>query len=363
MTIRKLPSGKWLCECYPSGRSGKRVRKQFATKGEAVAFENFTMEEVDNKPWLGEKVDRRKLSELVALWHSLYGQTLADPRRMSAKLKIICEGLGDPIASEFSAADFTSYREKRLNGLIRLQDGQVLPKVKPRTVNLEQSNLSAVFGTLKKMGHWNAPNPLSGLPAFKIAESELSFLAPNEIKRLLDACEDSLNPDLITVARICLATGARWSEAEGLSGHQVTKYRITYTKTKGKKNRTVPISQSLYDEIPKKRGRLFSPCRKAFERALKRAGIELPEGQCTHVLRHTFASHFMMNGGNILVLRNILGHADIKMTMVYAHFAPDHLEDAATKNPLAGLNWHPKGGGKMAAENTNLYEYQQTETN
>jgi site-specific recombinase XerD len=70
---------------------------------------------------------------------------------------------------------------------------------------------------------------------------------------------------------------------------------------------------------------------KSFERAVKRAGIDLPEGQCTHVLRHTFASHFMMNGGNILVLRDILGHADIKMTMVYAHFAPDHLEDAVTK--------------------------------
>ncbi len=41
MTIRKQPNGKWLCECYPNGRDGKRVRKQFATKGEAVAFENF----------------------------------------------------------------------------------------------------------------------------------------------------------------------------------------------------------------------------------------------------------------------------------------------------------------------------------
>lgn len=67
---------------------------------------------------------------------------------------------------------------------------------------------------------------------------------------------------------------------------------------------------------------------------------QIPEGQCTHVLRHTFASHFMMNGGNILVLRDILGHADIKMTMIYAHFAPDHLEDAVTKNPLHNLNWH-----------------------
>ncbi len=39
------------------------------------------------------------------------------------------------------------------------------------------------------------------------------------------------------------------------------------------------------------------------------------------MLRHTFASHFMMNGGNILVLQHVLGHTDIKMTMRYAHFA------------------------------------------
>lgn len=114
MTIRKQPNGKWLCECYPSGRDGKRVRKQFATKGEAIAFENFTMDEVNKKPWLGEKDDRRQLSEVIKQWHSLYGQTLADPKRLMAKLNIICNGLGDPIASELTAGDFTKYREARL---------------------------------------------------------------------------------------------------------------------------------------------------------------------------------------------------------------------------------------------------------
>ncbi|MFW8236390.1 phage integrase, partial [Klebsiella pneumoniae] len=119
MTIRKQPNGKWLCECYPNGRDGKRVRKQFATKGEAVAFENFTMDEVNKKPWLGEKEDRRRLSELIEQWHSLYGQTLADPKRLMAKLNIICHGLGDPVASELTAGDFTRYREARLKGELR----------------------------------------------------------------------------------------------------------------------------------------------------------------------------------------------------------------------------------------------------
>lgn len=342
MTVRKLPSGKWICECYPNGRDGKRVRKQFATKGEAVAFEKFTMEEINNKPWLGEKSDNRKLSELIDLWHSLYGQTLADPKRLMAKLKIICVGLGNPLAIDVTPGAFTTYREKRLKGEICNADGIPLKPVKPRTINLEQLNLSAVFGTLKKLGHWNAPNPLSGLPAFKISQTELAFLNDEEIKLILTECENSANKDLLTVARICLATGARWSEAETLNRSQISEYRITFIKTKSKKNRSVPISEELYSEIPKGRGKLFSPCRKAFQRAIERTGIDLPNGQCTHVLRHTFASHFMMNGGNILVLRDILGHADIKMTMIYAHFAPEHLEDAVTKNPLSKLNWKRK---------------------
>jgi len=45
----------------------------------------------------------------------------------------------------------------------------------------------------------------------------------------------------------------------------------------------------------------------------------------------------MMNGGNIIALQRILGHADIKQTMRYAHLAPDHLEDAVEKNPLNSL--------------------------
>ncbi len=55
MSIRKQPNGKWLCECYPNGRDGKRVRKQFATKGEAIAFENHTMDEVNKNRGWGER--------------------------------------------------------------------------------------------------------------------------------------------------------------------------------------------------------------------------------------------------------------------------------------------------------------------
>ncbi|SQN80510.1 Mu prophage; Tail fiber protein [Escherichia coli] len=58
-------------------------------------------------------------------------------------------------------------------------------------------------------------------------------------------------------------------------------------------------------------------------------------GHGTHVMRHTFATHFMMNGGNIVTLQRILGHATIQQTMTYAHFSPDFLQDAINFNPLA----------------------------
>ena len=47
-----------------------------------------------------------------------------------------------------------------------------------------------------------------------------------------------------------------------------------------------------------------------------------------HTLRHTFASHYAMRGGSLAKLQVILGHASIRTTQVYAHFAPDHLSGA-----------------------------------
>lgn len=56
------------------------------------------------------------------------------------------------------------------------------------------------------------------------------------------------------------------------------------------------------------------------------------------MLRHTFVSYFMMNGGEILVLQRIIGHSNIRETMRYSHSSPEYLEDAVLFNPLA--NYH-----------------------
>ena len=143
------------------------------------------------------------------------------------------------------------------------------------------------------------------------------------------------------MTRICLATGARRSEAEGLRRSQLAPHRITFARTKNGKTRTVPISPELYEQVIQHRGgnqqNIFSSCYEAFKRVCRKVEIELPKGQLTHVLRHTFASHFVMSGGNILTLQKILGHQSLTMTMTmrYAHLAPGHLEEAERFNPLS----------------------------
>lgn len=331
MTIRKHNSGQWLCECYPYGRSGKRIRKLFATKGEALSFERRQMTRAQ-----GVVVDSNSplLSELVQRWYDMHGKALTSGESRLSKLQAICERVGDPLAAEFDKNAFAVYRERRLAGE---WNAKGRTSIKEATINREQSYLHAVFAELKRLGEWNGENPLEGIRHFKEGDQELAFLYPDEIKSLLVACDESENKDLGQVVRLCLATGARWSEAQDMTQSQLMPGRVTFTLTKSKKNRTVPISKSLYDRIPKRRGPLFLPCYDAFKHALKRAGIVLPKGQRTHVLRHTFASHFMMNGGNILVLQQILGHSTIVMTMRYAHFAPDHLDAAVTLNPYDRL--------------------------
>lgn len=350
MTVKKLPSGKWLMQCFPFGRDGKRVRKQFATKSEALAYERHIIDEHANRPWIEEKRESRTLYDLIQTWHRAHGITLEDGEKRKSSMEFAYESMGRPLATEFTAKLFSSYREKRLSGEISRSNR--VEKVAPRTVNLELAYFRAMFNELIRLDEWNGPHPLEKVRAYRTAESELAYLELAQAQQLLQSCSASQSDSLLLVVKICLATGARWSEAEKLTKPQILPRKITFIKTKGKRNRTVPISQELYDELiafaPKGIGNkpLFKSCYSAFRTALKRTGIEPPDGQLTHILRHTFASHFMMAGGNILVLQRILGHTDIKVTMRYAHFAPEHLFDAVALNPLALM----ENGSKMAAQ-------------
>ncbi|MCL4166043.1 UNVERIFIED_CONTAM: hypothetical protein GTU68_030215 [Idotea baltica] len=232
---------------------------------------------------------------------------------------------------------FTEYRTRRLAGEVADLKGKKA-KVTFRTCNNEQDLLNAVIVELKRMGEWKGENPLLLVRQFKLHEQEMEFLTVEEMQNLITNAEvHEFHDDLYKVIKLCLATGGRFKESATLTGAQLTKYKVTFTQTKGKKNRSVPISPELYEVIYKEgSGPLFSIGYSTVYRFIVKNVPRLKQ-QAAHVLRHTFASYYMMNGGNIIALQRILGHSDIKQTMRYAHLAPDHLEDVVTKNPLVNL--------------------------
>ena len=332
MSVRKNKSGKWLFEKYLDG--GRRIRKIFATKDVALAYENYLEEQTNDKPWLGEKIDRRRIADLMDTWFNSHGKTLDNGEKVKGILTFICECVNNPLVNDFTAKTFTNYRKKRMSGeFFRTKKKKA---VSLNTLNKELIHFRAVFNELRRLGEWDKPNPLENIKAFKLDETEMAWLTHEQIDSLLKECANSHAEYLLLKVKIGLSTGARWGEINNLTRLNTIDNKITYVKTKGCKNRTIPISKQLFDQIPKTLGKLFPDGDNisAFRKALNRCNISLPDGQLTRVIIHTFAAHFMMNGGNILVLQKILGHQDIKVTMRYAHFAPDHLEQAIELNPL-----------------------------
>jgi integrase len=71
--------------------------------------------------------------------------------------------------------------------------------------------------------------------------------------------------------------------------------------------------------FPSASGGRLDTVQKAFRNARTRAAM--PDLHF-HDLRHTFASHWVMNGGDLYILKDILGHKSIAMTQRYAHLSP-----------------------------------------
>jgi integrase len=163
------------------------------------------------------------------------------------------------------------------------------------------------------------------------------------------------------IVLIAVTTGMRSSEIFGLRWSDVMYSEgllAVRAKLKGGKMRYVPMPPELAAELRRfmpqpadnniryigvhNQDRVFSPKEGAkgerqrvegsFDDLLERAGIE---DFRFHDLRHTFASWYMMNGGDLYELAKILGHSNIKMTERYAKLARQHI--ARTSNTAREL--------------------------
>lgn len=325
MSIEHLADGRWFVDVEPV--KGKRFRRRFKTKAEAVRFESLVRQRLSqDAEWNPKPKDKRRLSELVDRWFDLHGHTLSDGVRRKEILQTLAKELRDPLGRELTG-----------NQVNELRREQMEKGVAGKTLNNRLGYLKAVFNELYQLGEIEYRNPLERVRPIKLQERALSFLSPEEISTLLEALDArNSSPHPPMIARVCLATGARWGEVEGLDPALVRNGTITFANTKSKRTRTIPISAKLEKALKAHlahHGR-FTHCMETFRRVLRATKLNVPQGQASHILRHTFASHFIMNGGNILTLQKILGHTSLTMTMRYAHLSPELLKEAVKLNPL-----------------------------
>lgn len=322
MSIKKLDDGRFEVDVRPRGTSGRRIRRKFDRKAEAQAYERYVLTNFHDKDWLEKPADHRLLSDLIALWWGYHGRNHNYGDSYKKRLEKINRDMQEPRVYMLTRNFLMKYRANRLQG-----------GVSAGTVNRDFSIMSSMFSLLIDMEEFHHENPFHSVRKLRLENTEMSFLSENEVRELLD----ELTNDDRRVVVLCLNTGARWGEASNLKAEHVISNRVTFVKTKTGPARTVPVSQEVADYIlTRKSGKLFDTDYGRVREVLRRVKPDLPKGQALHVLRHTFATHFMINGGNIITLQRILGHTTIEQTMTYAHFAPDYLTDAIRFNPMKG---------------------------
>ena len=191
---------------------------------------------------------------------------------------------------------------------------------------------------------------LSSVKIAKEDNTRIRYLSESEEAALLSAlaareaqlCEDNDShqyADFFTpLITLAMHTGMRKGEMLMLRWESVSfKNRyltILSENAKSKKKRTIPMNDTVFNMLSQWRaqnlneeyvfvheGKRVSFFQYPWQNLLKAAGIE---NFRFHDLRHHFASKLVMAGVDLNVVRELLGHADLKMTLRYAHLAPAH---------------------------------------
>lgn len=187
-----------------------------------------------------------------------------------------------------------------------------------------------------------------------------------EVKRFLDAAKFE-GENVYTLFAVAVFTGMRAGELAGLRWDDVDMLnrrlcvqRSFDNPTKSENIRHIPILDPLIPILQSWRERRINHLvftsnagtmlresariyQEIFKRVLRQAGFPkvIKEGKERdyikfHDLRHTFASHWMMKGGDIYRLQKIMGHQSIEMTQRYSHLSPHiYREDYSRFNSLA----------------------------
>lgn len=193
------------------------------------------------------------------------------------------------------------------------------------------------------------PWPVTMIPFGKRPKKLPVVLAPEEVRRLLACCSAR---NVRTVLTTLYAAGLRMQEALHLKVTDIDSQRMLLTVLgKGNKQRQVPLSRQLLAELrdywreyrprdwlfpgqnpaqPLNPGTVQAACQKAV------AAAGLTKRATPHSLRHSFATHCLEAGVDLLTISRLLGHSSFSTTLVYLHVRRAHLE--TVKSPY---DWLP----------------------
>ena len=269
------------------------------------------------------------------------------------------------VESEWKEACFNRYKPSTKKGVRSLLARQLLPEFGSKPLDrITPTQVTRWFDAFSGTSPGNANHALDLLrqimnfaiacryvdtnPAHGIKKNRrpaLSrFLSREEIVRLhrvLDKQTGNSNRQQADIIRLLLFTGCRRSEIVRLRWSEVQDDKLMLVDSKTGP-RTVPLnspSRSILDRQPRS-GSPFvfpSPYDPGRPRSLDlalwyRVRREADITDCRlHDLRHTLASHAVMNGVPVPVVSRMLGHSNVRMTLRYAHLRDREIEAAAER--------------------------------
>jgi integrase/recombinase XerD len=228
----------------------------------------------------------------------------------------------------------------------------------PTSVRRAQSALRTYFGFLLEEGTLQS-DPTEGIQSPRVGRPLPKVLDEADVSALLEAprLDSSMYWRDRAILEFLYATGVRVSELVGLRLSDLDlEEGLCTVFGKGAKERMVPLgrpacvalSRYLSEVRPtlekgagagrvflNQRGRPLSRTSvwKIVKDASQLAGIE---GEVSpHVLRHTFATHLLEGGADLVAVQELLGHADISTTQIYTHLDRKYLRDIHRK-------YHPR---------------------
>jgi len=243
------------------------------------------------------------------------------------RVKPLLEAFGDKALSEITTQDIDRLK------------GKLAQRMAPGTVNRYIGLLKSIFNKGVQWGK-TKHNPTKGVKLFKENNSSTRFLTYEEEDRL----KAVMKPEHWRVVEFAFHTGLRRSEQFKLRWRDIDlKNRvITIPRTKGGEVRYVDINDTVMTTLQNLPSRLKSEwvfpsetgvtpknggafVRRVFNPATRRGGLDSIRW---HDLRHTFASRLVMKGNDLVTVKELMGHKDVKHTIRYSHLSPGHRRGA-----------------------------------